>query len=371
MTKTKFEETDYRLAYQAVGVCLSANIPVILWGDPGQGKTQVILRFAALLGRHPETIIASLREPQDFLGLPALHGDSMDYFPPTWAKSLSTMDPGGIIFFDEISTAPPSVQAALLRVCLEKVVGDVKLPADTRIIAAANPPGIAADGWDLAAPLANRFCHIAWSLPTSVVAKGFQGAWPNYEIPPIDPDTFEADFREELSLVGEFLIRSETPKIKMTTVIPSALDQQGGAFPTPRSWEMAARASAAVTHLRLEESLRKLLLTGCVGEAVAKEYFRYRNEIDLPDPEAILADPYMQIDLRPDIAHRTGHAVLRAYDTKPTEDRWKQVSKFIVRIFDDGKPDVAYSLHRHYIKRASSWPVLPDLAKRISEFTKN
>jgi MoxR-like ATPase len=67
-----------------------------------------------------------------------------------------------MLFFDEISTAPPAVQAALLRVVLEREVGDLSLPPSVSIVAAANPPERTVGGWDLTAPLANRFCHLQW-----------------------------------------------------------------------------------------------------------------------------------------------------------------------------------------------------------------
>jgi MoxR-like ATPase len=91
--------------------------------------------------------------------------------PPDWSKRLAQVK-DGILFTDEVNTAPPSVQAALLRVCLDKVAGDCHLGDDTSVIAAANPPEQAADGWDLAPPLANRFCHINWELPAEVVRDG-------------------------------------------------------------------------------------------------------------------------------------------------------------------------------------------------------
>ena len=59
--------------------------------------------------------------------------------------------------FDEISTAPPAVQAALLRVVLERTVGDLRLPDAVSLVAAANTPEQAAGGWELSPPLANRF----------------------------------------------------------------------------------------------------------------------------------------------------------------------------------------------------------------------
>ena len=128
-------------------------------------------------------MIASIREPSDFAGLPIIdRGDgsrapSVVFAPPSWATALA--DAGrGLAFFDEISTAPPAVQAAMLRVVLERTVGDLTLPDDVSIVAAANPPDQAADGWDLSPPLANRFCHLDWPVDARTVAAGFAGGWP-------------------------------------------------------------------------------------------------------------------------------------------------------------------------------------------------
>src|SRR5262249_29844746 len=66
-----------------------------------------------------------------------------------WARRL-TETGYGLLFLDELTTAPPAVQAAMLRVVLERAVGDVELPAAVRVVAAANPAGQAADGWELA-----------------------------------------------------------------------------------------------------------------------------------------------------------------------------------------------------------------------------
>ena len=45
----------------AMQVLLAAKVPVVLWGDPGTGKTQTIERLAANAGWHIETVIASLQ----------------------------------------------------------------------------------------------------------------------------------------------------------------------------------------------------------------------------------------------------------------------------------------------------------------------
>ena len=92
--------------------------------------------------------------------------------PPDWAVRLVRAG-RGLLFLDELSTAPPAVQAALLRVVLERRVGALQLPAGAvRIVAAANPRVGAADGWELSPPLANRFVHLYWMHDRDVVVRG-------------------------------------------------------------------------------------------------------------------------------------------------------------------------------------------------------
>ena len=61
-------------AVEALGVAVAARVPVLLWGAPGTGKTSVIRAMAEALGWPCETVIASIREPSDFAGLPVVGG---------------------------------------------------------------------------------------------------------------------------------------------------------------------------------------------------------------------------------------------------------------------------------------------------------
>ena len=146
------------VSLEALSLAIAAGVPAVLWGSPGTGKSSAVMALAESAGLRCEVVIASIREPSDFSGLPIIVDGGVRFAPPEWAKNLADQG-SGILFLDEISTAPPAVQAALLRVVLERVVGDLALPSNIAIVAAANPPDQAADGWDLSAPLANRFCY--------------------------------------------------------------------------------------------------------------------------------------------------------------------------------------------------------------------
>ncbi len=337
---------EYEETYLALGVCVDANIPVILWGPPGQGKTSVIKALAQKSNRHLEIILASIREPQDFAGLPSIVNGKMSLIAPDWAQRLAETD-SGILFTDEVNTAPPSVQAALLRVCLDKVAGDCELGLDTSVIAAANPPEQAADGWDLAPPLANRFCHLEWSLPLEVVRMGLSGNWPSFEFPKVDAQKLLIEIEKEKSVVSGFL----TSRPDLLTALPNSNADQGRAFPTPRSWESAAILSAHVTACGLNEGVRRLLLKGSVGVAAAAEFITFRNNLDLPNPEVVLDAPdTLVLPSRADQIFVLGAGILNVLSRDNSVDRWHAAGKVLEKIVESGNPDMAVSFARQWLK---------------------
>src|SRR3954470_22429317 len=172
-----------------VAVCMKAGLPLLIWGPPGVGKSASIVSMAERLGLPIEVVIASIREPSDFSGLPVIYDDEVRLAPPAWARRLIKAT-RGVVFFDEISTATPAVQAALLRVINERWVGEAKLPPSVAIIAAANPPEQAAGGWNLSWPLANRFIHVDWKVDHLAWVNGMLAGWPVAN-PNIIPDDWE------------------------------------------------------------------------------------------------------------------------------------------------------------------------------------
>lgn len=186
-------ETEPRpdIQLEALTVAVAADLPVLLWGEPGIGKTAALTQLAAALDLPLTTVIASVHEPSDFSGLPIVGDDPAEQgvpmAPPDWAVRLVRAG-RGLLFLDELSTAPPAVQAALLRLVLERRIGALQLPPGVRIVAAANPRASAADGWELSPPLANRFVHLQWTHDHEVVVRGLGGTWPRATLPQLRPD---------------------------------------------------------------------------------------------------------------------------------------------------------------------------------------
>jgi hypothetical protein len=331
----KSSETSYEITLGALGVALAAGIPTILWGGPGEGKTSVVTATAAALGLHLEVVLASVREPTDFAGLPVVNGGRVSLAPPDWAQRLAEAERPAV-FFDEVSCAAPATQAALLRVCCDRVVGDLALPPETIILAAANPANIAADGWELAPPMANRFCHLDWRLPASVVAAGFLEGWPEPRVPVLPAD-LSGDRAQAYAQISAYL-RARPGDV---SVLPKDPVAAGRAFPTPRTWDYAAQLIAVCAASGASEEVRRVVVAGVVGQAAALQLLTYLAELDLPDPEDVLASPErLKLPERGDRAYALLAAVVAAVLSDLTPERWAAGVRAVSQAAAQGQADV-------------------------------
>src|ERR1700759_1264895 len=117
---TMLQAGDGNVAAEALGVAGAARVPVLLGGAPGTGKTSAIRAMAEAMGLPCETVIASIREPSDFAGLPIVVGDGVRFAPPTWAQRLAA-EGRGLLFLAGLSNAPHAVHGVLLRWVLQRV----------------------------------------------------------------------------------------------------------------------------------------------------------------------------------------------------------------------------------------------------------
>lgn len=305
----------------ALAIALATRAPVILWGDPGTGKSSAVVQLAKDHGLPCEVVIASIRDPTDFSGLPVPQPDgTVRMAAPAWAKRLADAPKGGVLFLDEISTAPPAVQAALLRVVLDKVVGDQPLGDKVAIIAAANPPESAAGGWELTPPLANRFVHLDWE-PLSVEDWGkalVSGKWPTPNGVGRLPDGWEDEGAFTKALVAGFLNARPTHLLRL----PKAESEAGRAWPSPRSWESLSRLVTAAKAVGAGFEIQAVLATGCVGAGVGSEFLAYLREANLPDPKYLLEHPEtFKMPDRGDLIYAVLTGVADLASKRPNEQR--------------------------------------------------
>jgi hypothetical protein len=258
--------------------------PLILWGPPGVGKTSLIHAYAASKGLIVRTLIGSTMDPSDVDGLPALKeevdedGKPGDIYTvntlPEWARDLIAAGEG-ILFLDELSTAPGSVQAAMLSLIQNGRVGQHTLPKKVWIIAAANEVADAADGFTLAPPTANRLLHLNYDADFATWAEGLVV---NFGEGDLEPN--EIEFR---TLVVQFL-KNRKPNWNKR---PESDEEAGKAWPSPRSWANACEVAPFITDLDLQHEALK----GFVGKGAAGLFYKWRKDLNLPDYSVVMSSP--------------------------------------------------------------------------------
>ena len=322
----------------AMQILLAAGVPVLLWGDPGTGKTHTIEAFARRAGWRTVSVIASIHDPTDFAGLPVRTDAGVVFEPPAWARRATERDEASLVFFDEVNTATPATQNALMRVVLEGRVGDLQLGDRVRFAAAANPPAQNTAAWDLSAPLANRFAHLEWPVTFEDWKAGYLGEWPDPDPLDIDPETVDPYSKELVKLLQTSFLATRPA---LVCEVPDNGTPPRG-WPSPRSWERLAACLAIADAAGVSDNVRLAVASALVGDGAAAEYLAYLRNLDLPDPNELLAHPATFGELRrTDQQFAALDAVVAAASADPK--RWSDAFKVCIVAANCGAPDVAAS----------------------------
>ena len=323
-------------------IAVQTGSPILLWGEPGIGKTEQIVAFANSLEKHIEVITASNRDPADFLGMPIVVDDQdkskkVIYSPPEWALNLVKAK-AGILFLDEFNTPPRAVQAALLRVVQDKVVGECVLPQSTWIMAAANPIELSAGGSILSAASANRFLHFDVEADLSSWRDWLIGVNRVNNVPRL-PSNWEI----HIPFYSGVVMAYSNSRPGCIQNCPKNMKDLK-AWPSLRSWTMGIKVLAAAKSLGedYDSGLTITLLSSAVGQPAALEFLSYIKNMDLPNPEDILSNPYSwDVNKRSDITYAILTSVVAAYAANITEDRWLRSWQVVDHVIKSGSVDVA------------------------------
>jgi hypothetical protein len=260
------------------------HTPVMLWGPPGVGKSQIIAGIATKHGVPLIDIRLSQMEPTDLRGIPFRKDDNVEWSVPSMLPDASRHGSAGILFLDEINAAPPTVSAAAYQLILDRKLGEYTIPEGWAIFAAGNRQGDRGVTYAMPAPLANRFTHydvdanlddwVAWALDKGIDARilGF------------------LRFRPDL-------LFSFDPAHNPV------------AFPSPRSWEYAHRA---LYKFGDHPQLLSDALQACVGTGVGVELKAFIDNMEnLPDIDAILEGRVAEVPKGIDLQYGVAAALVR------------------------------------------------------------
>lgn len=234
------------------GLSSKALPSVMLWGPPGVGKSQAVRQIAKIIGaesgKHVEVtdVRLLLFNPIDLRGIPVA---SEDRTLAVWLKpKIFQMDDSdsvvNILFLDEISAAPQSVQAAAYQITLDRVVGEHKLPDNCIVIAAGNRVTDKSVSFKMPKALANRLLHIE--------IEGSFESWRKWAV----RSGINSKVLGYLSFRNDRLFGFDATNDDL-------------AFPTPRSWEMV---SSLLNNVMDDVVKIYPMIAGLIGSGPAIEF---------------------------------------------------------------------------------------------------
>ena len=260
---------------------------VFAWGPPGIGKSQIAKQVSheqGFLRQEPvgedangntlfedkgfEDIRLSQMDPVDLRGFPMPVKDASgedviklsrpEFYDPT----TRTTDNKCMYLFDEMNSAPQSIQAAAYQIVLDRQIGPHKLGPNDFVMAAGNRETDRGATFKMPTPLMNRFVHL--ELETD-----FED-WQEHALGAL----FHPTVIGYLTFAKQDLFQFD----------PSSASR---GYPTPRSWE------AVSDILKAGPTSGEVVLTsivgGAVGTGVAVKFMEYRRKAEsLPNPTDIL-----------------------------------------------------------------------------------
>lgn len=243
---------------------------VMLWGAPGVGKSQAVRQIASAIEKSTGKAVnvtdvrLLLFNPIDLRGIPTANEDKN---LAVWLKpQIFDMDPSdnviNILFLDEISAAPQSVQAAAYQITLDRTVGEHKLPSNCIVIAAGNRVTDKSVAYRMPKALANRLLHLEVSTDLE--------SWRAWAV--------SKGINEKVT--GFLSFKPD----KLMAFDPAADDL---AFATPRAWEMV---SDLLNNVSDDIDSMFTLIAGIIGSGNAAEFRTWSRIYDkLPSVEGIFA----------------------------------------------------------------------------------
>lgn len=285
---------------------------MFLLGPSGVGKSDSIREAATTISSQYKCAVPVLdkrlsqMEPPDFGGVPSVvNGRTVKNVPDWWP---SDPDSRGILLLDEITSAPPVMQAAAYEVALDLSMGGEPLPEGWMVVAAGNRASDRGVTYPLAAPLLARMTVV--SVESSL--DGFVAYCGLHNV--------RGEIVAFVKSRGEYLNeRDETVNTKIAEL------PIGKPFSNQRAWTTAAQY-----YLDSPAERRLELMRGCVGDRAATDMEVFlRIWQTMPSIDAIYKDPD-SVDTPKDAATR--YAVSVGIAVRLTAKNFAMAKKYFDRL---------------------------------------
>ena len=274
---------------QLIAIGLQARIPMHMTGFPGVGKTEFARSLETGFTRagikcKVVILVGSIREPQDFGGFPVSTPDGVRLLPMAWARDAQRLAAEGylvVVFLDELTTVPPTTQAAMLRLLTENVCGELTLPdyepgkGGVVYLCASNAVEWAAGGQEIQPPMANRLWHGAFPMDHETWCDMMVSDFPApSDLPVLPADYLRTHHHVQRATIAAY-IRAAGRDAWMAP--PDDPARRSGAWPSGRTWYLASRLLAAIEAVSPgNRALQGAALAGLVGDQ-ALPFLEYRS----------------------------------------------------------------------------------------------
>lgn len=249
-------------------VAIDQREPLMIWGQPGGGKSEAIQQLATKNNAELVDIRLSQYDSVDLRGIPVPmdNGLTVWHAPATLPFVGNPAFPDDrpiILFLDEINSAAPAVAAVAYQLINDRRVGEHVLKDNVRVIAAGNRDGDRGVTNRMPTPLANRFTHVEVEVDAET--------WIEWALDNGVHPLFVAFFKFRPELI--------------TTFDPAKPDK---AFATPRTWAKAAKYYTA----DIPDDVKEAAIAGAVGTGPGLEFMGYTKIWqDMPDLDGIIKNP--------------------------------------------------------------------------------
>lgn len=308
-----------------LAACIPANLPVLVTGAPGIGKSDIVARAAADAGHELLISHPVVEDPTDSKGLPfpSADGANARFLPfGDLERALSARRPL-VWFIDDLGQATPAVQAAKMQLLLARKIGEHVLPPHVTFVAATNRRIDNAGVSNILDPLKSRFATIV-ELTTSIED------WTRWAVATNQPPELIAFLRFRPDLL---LSANRTREIEN--------------LPSPRSWGMVGKLSKVVP-----SDLEHVAFAGAVGQGAATEFVAFKRLFQqMPSPDGVLAAP-SSAPIPTDVAVQYGIATALA--RLANANNFDRVMVYANRLHEAGLGEFAVLLVRDAVERDAS-----------------